>query len=112
MIRVAQPCRISQVCRQLARDAGLVALTATHTSSDLPLLVISSMQRVLGHATSVCLRQVTDERIQQAVMVLGTQVRVLDMILALEAPLLIESNRYIYSLHSSLARPPKGTGAD
>ena len=110
MIRVAQPCRISQVCRQLARDAGLVALTATHTSSDLSLLVVSSMQRVLGHATSVCLRQVTDGRIQQAVMVLGTQV--LDMILALEAPLLIESNRYIYSLHSSLARPPKGTGVD
>ena len=35
--RVTQRCRISQVCRQSARDAGLVALAATHTSPDLPL---------------------------------------------------------------------------
>ena len=30
--RVTQPCRISQVCRQWARDAGLVALATAHTS--------------------------------------------------------------------------------
>ena len=30
MNRVTQPCRISQVCRQSARDAGLVALAAAH----------------------------------------------------------------------------------
>ena len=40
MIRVKQLCRISQVNRQLAQDAGLVALAATHTPSDLRLVEI------------------------------------------------------------------------
>ena len=50
MIRVTQLCRISQVYRQLARDAGLVALAAAHASSDLSLTDTACIQRVLGHA--------------------------------------------------------------
>ena len=55
--RVSQLCRISQVCRKLARDAGPVALAATHAPSDLPMMTTASMQRVLGHATRVCFCQ-------------------------------------------------------
>ena len=51
VIRVTQLCRISQVCRKLARDARPAALATTHTPSDLSLVVVSSTQRVLGHAT-------------------------------------------------------------
>jgi|EP01043_Picozoa_sp_COSAG02_P021566 hypothetical protein len=50
VIRVTQLCRISQVYRQLARDAGLVALAAAHASSDLSLTDTACIQRVLGHA--------------------------------------------------------------
>eukprot|EP01043_Picozoa_sp_COSAG02_P021967 COSAG02_NODE_1127_length_14428_cov_68.304627_16_plen_211_part_00 len=47
---VTQLCRISQVYRQLARDAGLVALATTHTPSYLQVMVTSWMQWVLSHA--------------------------------------------------------------
>ena len=50
VIRVTQLCRISQVRRRLARDAGLVALAAAHSSSDLQLTNTTWMTRVLGHA--------------------------------------------------------------
>jgi hypothetical protein len=50
VIRVTQLCRISQVYRQLARDAGLVALAAAHASSDLLLSDTACIQWVLGHA--------------------------------------------------------------
>ena len=57
MIRVTQLCQISQVCRKLARDAGLVALAAAYAPSELPLMVTVSMQRVPDHAVWVCSRQ-------------------------------------------------------
>ena len=41
----------------LARDAGLVALAATRTPSDLWMMATVWMQRVLGHAAWVCLCQ-------------------------------------------------------
>ena len=62
VIRVTQLCRISQVCRQLARDAELVALASTHTPSDLRLMTTVWMQRALGHATSACLCQPASQR--------------------------------------------------
>eukprot|EP01043_Picozoa_sp_COSAG02_P121796 COSAG02_NODE_58654_length_276_cov_1.350282_1_plen_36_part_01 len=34
----------------MARDAGLVAVAPTHTSSDLSLTDIARIQRVLAHA--------------------------------------------------------------
>ena len=49
-VRVTQLCRISEVCRKLARDAGLVALAAAHAPSDLSPVIAASMQRVWGHA--------------------------------------------------------------
>ena len=62
--RVTQPCRISQVCRQSARDAGLVALAAAHTSPDLPLTVIVSIQRLLGHAAWLCYSQIASQQLK------------------------------------------------
>ncbi len=53
VIRVTQLVRISRVCRQSARDAGLVALAAAHASSDLLLTDTSGIDRVLGHAAWV-----------------------------------------------------------
>ena len=52
--RVTQLCRISQVCRQSARTAGLVALAAAHAPSDLQLTDTTWMTWVLGHAAWVC----------------------------------------------------------
>ena len=50
VLPVLQPCQMNQVCRDLARHAELVALAATHAPSDLPLMAIAPIQRVLGHA--------------------------------------------------------------
>ena len=50
VIRVTQPCWISQVCRQSARDTGLVALATAHAPSDLQLTDTTWMAWVLGHA--------------------------------------------------------------
>jgi hypothetical protein len=45
LICVTQLCQISQVYRVLGRDAGLAALAATQTPSDLLLMATASMQR-------------------------------------------------------------------
>ena len=58
VIRDTQRCWISQVCRQMARDAGLVALTAAHAPSYLPLMITASMQWVCGYAAWVLLCQI------------------------------------------------------
>ena len=65
MIRVTQLCRISQVCRRLARDAGLVALAAAHASSDLQMMDTLWMTRVLGHAVWVCLCQIASQQLKR-----------------------------------------------
>ena len=61
VIRVTQLCHISQVCRQSARDARLVALTAAHTSSDLSLTNIVWIQWVLAHAVCVYVSQIASQ---------------------------------------------------
>ena len=65
MIRVTQLCRISQVRRRLARDAGLVALAAAHSSSDLQLTNTTWMTRVLGHAAWVCVCQIASQQLKR-----------------------------------------------
>ena len=65
VIRVTQLCRISQVRRRLARDAGLVALAAAHASSYLPLIDILWMTRVLGHAAWVCVCQIASQQLKR-----------------------------------------------
>ena len=65
VIRVTQLCRISQVRRRLARDAGLVALAAAHASSDLQLMDTLWMPRVLGHAAWVCLCQIASQQLKR-----------------------------------------------
>ena len=62
--RVTQPCRISQVCRQSARDAGLVALAAAHASPDLSLNVFASIQRLLGYAAWLCFSQIASQQLK------------------------------------------------
>eukprot|EP01044_Picomonas_judraskeda_P014249 COSAG03_NODE_2244_length_2962_cov_2.912679_2_plen_116_part_00 len=64
VVRVAQLCRIGQVCRKVARNAGLVALAAAHVPSYLPLVVTTSMQRGRGHAAWVRLCQNREEAVQ------------------------------------------------
>ena len=58
MVRVTQLCQISQFCRKLARDAGLVALAAAHAPSVVSLVVTASIQRVWGHAAWARLCQI------------------------------------------------------
>ena len=53
------------VCRQSARDAGLVAIIAAHASSDLPLVDTSWVQWVLGHAACVCLCQIASQWVKR-----------------------------------------------
>jgi hypothetical protein len=65
VIRVTQLCRISQVCRQSARDAGLVALAAAHASPDLQLTDSLWMTWVLGHAAWVCLCQIASQQLKR-----------------------------------------------
>ena len=63
--RVTQPCRISQVCRHLARDAGLVALATAHASPDLSLTVVTWIQRLLGHAAWLCFSQTSSQQLKR-----------------------------------------------
>jgi hypothetical protein len=65
VIRVTQLCRISQVRRRLARDAGLVALAAAHSSSDLQLTNTTWMTWVLGHAAWVCVCQIASQQLKR-----------------------------------------------
>ena len=65
VIRGTQLCRISQVSRQPARDAGLVALAAAHASSNLPLIATAWMQRLLGHAAWVCLCLIASQQLKR-----------------------------------------------
>ena len=65
VIHVTQLCRISQVCRQSARDAGLVALATTHASSNLPLTDTAWMQRLLGHAAWLCFSQIASQQLKR-----------------------------------------------
>ena len=65
VIRVTQLCRIGQVRRRLARDAGLVALAAAHASSDLQLMDILWMTRVLGHAAWVRVCQIASQQLKR-----------------------------------------------
>eukprot|EP01044_Picomonas_judraskeda_P008071 COSAG03_NODE_899_length_5417_cov_188.692915_4_plen_243_part_00 len=65
VIRVTQLCRISQVRRRLARDAGLVALAAAHSSSDLQLAITTWMAQVLGHAAWVCVCQIASQQLKR-----------------------------------------------
>jgi hypothetical protein len=58
VIRVTQRCWISQVCRKMAWDAGLVALAAAHVLSDLQLVLTASRQWVCGYAAWVLLCQI------------------------------------------------------
>lgn len=63
--RVTQPCRISQVCRQSARDAGLVALAAAHASPDVSLNVVVWIQRLRGHAAWLCFSQIASQQLKR-----------------------------------------------
>eukprot|EP01043_Picozoa_sp_COSAG02_P007950 COSAG02_NODE_246_length_27291_cov_105.654200_19_plen_163_part_00 len=63
VIRGTQLCRISQVSRQPARDAGLVALATAHASSNLPLIATAWMQWLLGHAAWVCLCPIASQQL-------------------------------------------------
>ena len=65
VICVTQLCRISQVRRRLARDAGLVALAAAHSSSNLQLTNTTWMTRVLGHAAWVCVCQIASQQLKR-----------------------------------------------
>ena len=65
VIRVTQLCRIGQVRRRLARDAGPVALAAAHASSDLQLTNTTWMTRVLGHAAWVCVCQIASQQLKR-----------------------------------------------
>ena len=65
VIRVTQLCRISQARRRSARDAGLVALAATNASPDLQLIVIASIQRLLGHAAWLCFSQIASQQLKR-----------------------------------------------
>ena len=58
VIRVTQLCQMSQVCRNLPRYAEIVALATAHALSDLPLIGITSIQRLPGHTARVCLCQI------------------------------------------------------
>ena len=64
VIRVTQLCRISQARRRSARDAGLVALATTNASPDLQLIVIASIQRLLGHAAWLCFSQIASQQLK------------------------------------------------
>lgn len=57
--------RMSQVCRQSARDAGLVALAAAHASPDMSLTTIAWIQRLLGHATWLCFSQIASQQLER-----------------------------------------------
>ena len=59
MIWITQLCRINQVYRQLARDAGLVALAAAHVPPYLSLVITASIQRVCSYAACVLLYQIS-----------------------------------------------------
>ena len=65
VICVTQLCRISQVRRRLARDAGLVALAAAHSSSNLQLTNTTWMTWVLGHAAWVCVCQIASQQLKR-----------------------------------------------
>jgi hypothetical protein len=59
VIRVTQRCRTSQVCRKMARDAGLVALATAQVPSDLPIMSIASIICVCGYAVWVHICQIS-----------------------------------------------------
>jgi hypothetical protein len=59
VLRVTQRSRISQVCRKMARYAGLVALATAQVPSDLPVMIISLIQWVCVYAACVFLCQIS-----------------------------------------------------
>ena len=63
VIRVTQLCRISQVRRRLAWDAGLVALAAAHASSNLQRIDSPWMTWVPGHAAWACVCQIASQQL-------------------------------------------------
>ena len=50
----------------IARDAGLAALAAVHTPSDLRMMDAAWIQWVLGHAAWVCLCQIASQWLKRA----------------------------------------------